>query len=911
MGVEKEEIQLEVTINGKKAGKSLSDLQKDSRALNAQVNKLTPGTDKFIAASAKLRKVRARMKQVRDEISNTGGFLSKLKKQIGPLGGIVAGAFAVGKIINFGQELIDLADVQAKAEKQLETALGGVNQRLLDQAAALQKVTQFGDEQTIRGQALLGSFTDNADEIERLTPLVLDMATVFDMDVNAAFSLIGKTLGSSTNALSRYGLEVEGAVGSSERLESLAGALEKKFAGQAEAALAGAGGLKQFDNLVGDLKEGIGALLITGLSPLIKGFGELVIFATKFLDVPVSVKLEEERQGMNLLVMQITDANIEQEERNKLIGNLQRLYPDFLENLDSETATNEELAGRLRDVNEQLVNKIIIQRKEEELADQAEDTADALEDRMEAEIKLRKDLIEVNEDFNLGIDFTNKSLQEQTALIQEGLAPQIQKLGENQKEGIVRFNEAGKAANRLAADVSRITLAQSSLNEEQEEQNLILKEKDELLKLLGITEDAAAAGDDDDDGPTEETDKEKKEREKSEKEAQVIIDKMLELQRRVEAIREQQRIKQLEKDEQEIEQIRVKFDRLIDQAAGFEAQQDELELLRDEAIRLKREEQTLAELEEKTVFLQQLNTLQLSADDQEIKAVEDKYAILIEQAEQFGLDSTSLKTLQNQEITALILKQNKEEEKLEKEKTDKALEERAKRNAAEKVMLNQLGSLFHSAAVLAARDEEELAAFSKVATLFQIALDTAAAIGSLTAASSANPANAVTVGAAGAAQFVTGLAAILSNIARAKQILTSEKAPRAALAEGGKTPGHATLAWVGEVGTEWMAPNWMVKNPLYANTIGMLEHARINKIGRFQEGGPTGSLSDSQAQTGIAPTNEQTLGVQKELTAAVNRLTDRLDNPIPSRAFFTPQEIQDINQFNEELADVIDESNIS
>jgi hypothetical protein len=46
----------------------------------------------------------------------------------------------------------------------------------------------------------------------------------------------------------------------------------------------------------------------------------------------------------------------------------------------------------------------------------------------------------------------------------------------------------------------------------------------------------------------------------------------------------------------------------------------------------------------------------------------------------------------------------------------------------------------------------------------------------------------------------------------------------------------------GEAGTEWIAPNWMVKSPRYANIIGMLEGARQDKR-TFASGGFNGSSS--------------------------------------------------------------------
>jgi uncharacterized protein YoxC len=57
-----------------------------------------------------------------------------------------------------------------------------------------------------------------------------------------------------------------------------------------------------------------------------------------------------------------------------------------------------------------------------------------------------------------------------------------------------------------------------------------------------------------------------------------------------------------------------------------------------------------------------------------------------------------------------------------------------------------------------------------------IAIDTAEAIASLTAASEGNPANAFTFGGAGISQYISGLARIFGNIAAAKQLISGQAA---------------------------------------------------------------------------------------------------------------------------------------
>ena len=99
---------------------------------------------------------------------------------------------------------------------------------------------------------------------------------------------------------------------------------------------------------------------------------------------------------------------------------------------------------------------------------------------------------------------------------------------------------------------------------------------------------------------------------------------------------------------------------------------------------------------------------------------------------------------------------------------------------------------FASSLTSALGEESKTAqAISKVVALTQIGIDTAKAISSLVAASSANPANAVTFGGAGAIQFATGLLSIGSNIAQAYSIL-KQPAPQLSAGDSGSAPPPQT-----------------------------------------------------------------------------------------------------------------------
>lgn len=81
----------------------------------------------------------------------------------------------------------------------------------------------------------------------------------------------------------------------------------------------------------------------------------------KFVSIPVEDKIRIERQEVNRLATAVMSANSHADVRQRLIRELNQKYPKFLQNMDTEKLTNELLATRLREVNQEYGNKIRIQ----------------------------------------------------------------------------------------------------------------------------------------------------------------------------------------------------------------------------------------------------------------------------------------------------------------------------------------------------------------------------------------------------------------------------------------------------------------------------------------------------------------------------------------------------------------------
>lgn len=220
---------------------------------------------------------------------------STFKTAIGvaAVAGVVALTAALGRLARNGLRLVENAyrarGIQEIAEGRLSKALenlgGGAELatgKLIEQAAALQSLTNFGDEEIITAMSMLATFKELAgpEGLQLLTPRVLDLAagsgkaTGETMDLNTAALVLGKSLTQGSGALSRYGISMSDAEKAAfdaaaglEKVSILATVIDNNFGGMAETVV---DPVKQLQNAAGDLLEVIGE----GLRPELKELAE-------------------------------------------------------------------------------------------------------------------------------------------------------------------------------------------------------------------------------------------------------------------------------------------------------------------------------------------------------------------------------------------------------------------------------------------------------------------------------------------------------------------------------------------------------------------------------------------------------------------------------------------------------------
>jgi len=141
--------------------------------------------------------------------------------------------------------------------------------------------------------------------------------------------------------------------------------------------------------------------------------------------------------------------------------------------------------------------------------------------------------------------------------------------------------------------------------------------------------------------------------------------------------------------------------------------------------------------------------------------------------------------------------------RIEKDASQKRIADAAAERDAKLSLANDITKGITEIGGMLIKDQEKLAKFNKASALVQIGIDTAKAISALVAASQSNPLNAISAGTAGIAQFASGIIQIATNIAKAKQLLTS---PATAVSGGGGGGGGGGASGGGGGNTASMLP---------------------------------------------------------------------------------------------------------
>ena len=243
--------------------------------------------------------------------------------------------------------------------------------------------------------------------------------------------------------------------------------------------------------------------------------------------------------------------------------------------------------------------------------------------------------------------------------------------------------------------------------------------------------------------------------------------------------------------EKELAMTKAKYDKLRAQTLAdttlTEEQKKTLTQLYNDQEEAENQKRADAKLKQQQTLAKTLADAALEEDQKKLQALKEKYDAELLLAE----GDEKLKA-------ALKAKYEADETKIVEDAAKAKIEAAQKERDARLQLAADIATGIQTVGAAFIKDQKKLEKFNKGMALVQIGIDTGKAISSLVAASNANSLNGVTAGAAGVAQFATGIIQIATNIAKAKQILTSGGTPTSGGGGGGGTGGGGESANVAQ-----------------------------------------------------------------------------------------------------------------
>ncbi len=374
--------------------------------------------------------------------------------------------------VAFTSSALDIEKFQTSMTKVAPIA-AGANISLEATTAVMGTLTDAGIEASIAGTSLrniflkmqdpasdlskhLGFTVTSSDDLQRALDQLnaeglsnAEMMKLVDLRQVAAF----QTMINGSQSVSDLTFELEQSNGASEEMARIVG-----------------------DNLEGSFKrltsawQGLQIVVAEsvfgkGFQNFIDGTSKLFNNFTKFIEEPIEETLNRDRIAMNALAIQTMNLAEGTDERRLAIIELQKKYPEYFKNLDSEKTKNEDLKTALSLANEQYIQRIVLRKQEAEMEAVAEEAADAFNKSREESSTATQAAIKLNEDYNLGLDLTSMTLEEQRKAVTALIVAQSD-YTDDADPLLLTLNTSAKRAEIATKKYDDLTKATGDLGEE-------------------------------------------------------------------------------------------------------------------------------------------------------------------------------------------------------------------------------------------------------------------------------------------------------------------------------------------------------------------------------------------------------------------------------------------------------------
>ena len=358
------------------------------------------GGDSVEELSDELDKAKRKTRQLGEEARESGrGFEGMAKSAKGMVKAIAAAA-VTKFFVKQGKAAVDAAAQIETYQATLETMLGSTDaaRDRMEEYKDVAKITPFEMSEVVEaGNQLQAIGRYSRKNLEMLGDLAAATGKPMEQVMNAYAKLATGQKGEAARMfqdllISRQDWMAATGKGVSKSGELLATTEEmmkalpkimssKGFYGMmAKQAEKANGMISNLEDGVFSLRAALGERMLPTVKSAVTGLAKLAGKMEDIVRIPLPQKIAQEKAELNALVGALISASGKEDERKRIIQEIQTKYPEFLKNINIEKATTEELTTALRAANAEYDKKIKKAALERRLQKFDEEADDAMED---------------------------------------------------------------------------------------------------------------------------------------------------------------------------------------------------------------------------------------------------------------------------------------------------------------------------------------------------------------------------------------------------------------------------------------------------------------------------------------------------------------------------------------------------
>jgi len=218
-----------------------------------------------------------------------------------------------------------------------------------------------------------------------------------------------------------------------------------------------------------------------GLQAFVDGTAQLFNNFTDFIEEPIEETLNKDRIAMNALAMETMQLAEGTDERRLAIIELQKKYPEYFANLDSEKTKNDDLSTALELANDQYVQRIILKQKEAEIDNLSQEQAKQHNIIEEESNKARQAALKIIEQEGLALDISNMKLEDYRKIITDIMVERSRTTGYDADPLTVELNQSALRAEDATEKFNELKGETINLREEYKKLKNEFKIEDDIV----------------------------------------------------------------------------------------------------------------------------------------------------------------------------------------------------------------------------------------------------------------------------------------------------------------------------------------------------------------------------------------------------------------------------------------------